>query len=174
MAAVALSGVAKAILAKVGGKAAGALSKVVKNPVARGAAGTAATVGATVAVAKSGQQPPPGMPSQLPQSGALPGQGTAMTTGSGSVLGPMPITAPPTFVSVPKAAKGYVIVEAPNGAKVQVLKEVAYALGLKKRPRKSVAISSRDVRGAQKVQTFIQRFSVARKPKSPLRKGRRR
>ena len=84
------------------------------------------------------------------------------------------MTATPTIVPSLRAPKGYVLVTAPDGSKIAVLAAVAYALGLKKRPRKSVAISSRDIQGARKVQGFIQRYSVNRRPKAAVKRARKR
>ena len=94
-------------------------------------------------------------------------------SGGGGIF-PIPVTATPMVVPTMKAPKGYVLVTAPDGSRIAVLAAVAYALGLKKRPRKSVAISSRDIAGARKVQGFIQRYSVNRRPKAPVRRGRKR
>ena len=89
----------------------------------------------------------------------------------------IPVVVAPQAVVAWKAPKGYVLVQHPTNPaiKLAVLAKVAYALGLKKRPQKSTAISSRDIAGARKVQGFIRRYSVNRAAKHPIKaKGRRR
>lgn len=179
-----LSSAAKALITKLGPKlvkAIGIGKKVARSPVVRTAAGTAVTVGAVKAtsrprVAREGEleePPPPQLPAEYQGT-----PGTYARSPGGTVIGqvpgvPLSVSVPPILTQCLKAPKGYVLVDSGQGQKVAVLAKVAYALGLRKRPVKSTRISSRDISGARKVQSFITRFSVGRTPRLKLKRGRR-
>lgn len=103
-----------------------------------------------------------------------PGYGTGGTmvpggVGAGVLSGQLPLVTDPIQYTGLKAPKGYTLIR--NGEQVvAVLSVVAYALGLKKRPRARGGISGRELEAARKVQGFITKHSVARKPKVPLKK----
>ena len=112
-------------------------------------------------------------PGTLPGGGAVPfTPGAAVVSGS-AATGGLTITAPPQSVSVLRAPKGYVLVTLPNGSKIAMLAKVAYALGLKKRPTRGGGITGREVQAARRVQAFVMSLTTARKPKMPIKKGRR-
>jgi hypothetical protein len=71
-----------------------------------------------------------------------------------------------------KAPPGYSIVTV-NGQKVAMLSQVAYALGLKKRPQRGGGITRREVAAARKVQSFVMALTVARKPRLAIKRGGR-
>lgn len=109
----------------------------------------------------------------LPGGGAVPfSPGAAVQSGS-SLAGGLPIITSPQSVSTLRAPKGYVIVTDSSGRKVAVLAKVAYAMGLKKRPSRGGGITGREIRAARHVQAVIQSLTTTRKPKMPLKKGRR-
>ena len=105
--------------------------------------------------------------------------GNAMTapnaSGGGLIPGvDIPVSVSPLEVKALRAPRGYVLVTNPRtGGKIAVLKTVAYALGLRKRPKRA-AITSRDLAGARRVQGFIKKYSVARHAKTPIRSKARR
>lgn len=94
--------------------------------------------------------------------------------GAAAVGGQIPMVTDPVNVTAPRAPRGYVLVHMPDGSTKAVLKEVAYALGLKKRPQKRGGISSKEIRTARKVQHLITSLTVARHPRTPIRKKARR
>ena len=115
-------------------------------------------------------------------AGWLPG-GTAPRIGSNAlgsgggleaINGQIPMVTDAPNVTVPRAPRGYVLVRMPDGSVKAVLKEVAYALGLRKRPKKRGGISSKDISTARKVQHLITSLTVARHPRTPIRKKARR
>ena len=74
-----------------------------------------------------------------------------------------------------KAPPGYVLVRTsadPDDEPIAVLKSVAYALGLKKRPTRG-GISAAEIRSARRVQNVIQSLTTQRQPKIKLKRGRR-
>lgn len=111
--------------------------------------------------------------------GVLPkgyGPGTNAVTGGGVqvVNGQIPMVTDPITHTGPRAPHGYVLVKMPDGSIKAVLKEVAYALGLKKRPQKRGGVSAKEIRTARKVQSLITSLTVARHPRTPIRKKARR
>ena len=94
--------------------------------------------------------------------------------GGGVLTGEIPMVTNPQQVQVARAPRGYVHVTMPDGTQKAVLKEVAYALGLRKRPQKRGGVSSRDVRVARRVQKFVTDLTVARQPRTRIAKKRSR
>lgn len=94
--------------------------------------------------------------------------------------GALPVTASPTRETCFKCPKGYVKVTLPQtgmgrlapGAyhTVCVLKSIATAAGLVKPSRRGGGISSSQIRAARHVQSVINSLTVARKPKTQLKK----
>lgn len=115
---------------------------------------------------------PGGTPFQNPFSPQTYGPGTGVA-GAAVLNGDVQIIAAPQTVSVQKAPPGYVIVSKANGQKVAMLKEVAYALGLRKRPHKRGGISGKDIQTARRVQGVIMSLSVKRAPRVPIKGGKR-
>lgn len=103
--------------------------------------------------------------------------GRRVSGGGSSDLFGLPVIADPFSVEALRAPRGYVLVQNPDSDdpmdKVAVLKQVAYALGLKKRPQRG-GISAREIRAARRVQSVISSLTVNRQPKFKLRKGRKR
>jgi hypothetical protein len=95
--------------------------------------------------------------------------------GGGNLFG-LPMVTDAIPVEALRAPRGYVLIQNPESDdpndKVAVLKEVAYALKLRKRPVRG-GISAAEIRAARRVQRVIGQLTVARKPRMPLRKGRR-
>lgn len=92
---------------------------------------------------------------QYPIGPPLPGGGSGLPTVPGGGYGPFaaPVI-PATPVQVYKARKGYVIVRDPaTGAKYEMMKELAYKLGLAKR-RKKAPITAREYDAIKKAQRF--------------------
>ena len=194
--------VASALLAKLGKSAAGAVAKVVSKPAVKVAGGAVVTAAATAAgtkvVTRAGTAPAAPPPPPMPEIGGIGGYpvpagvsgwnqspgGTplpaAVPSGRGGMAamavlsGQIPMTTAPVAAMTMKAPPGYVLIRANDGRSVAVLKEVAYAIGLRKRPHKTTKISARDVQGARAVQGFIEKFSVKRTPRTPIKKGKRR
>ena len=98
------------------------------------------------------------------------GGGTPVPSGTLPMAGgAFPVSTAPLQVTALRAPKGYVLVTNPmTGQKIAVLKQVAYALGLRKRPHRA-EITARDMRGAMRVQSFIKRHTVQRHPKVALK-----
>lgn len=94
--------------------------------------------------------------------------------GSAVLNGDVQIVASPQRVTVEKAPPGYVIVSKANGQKVAMLREVAYALGLRKRPHKRGGISAKDIQTARRVQGVVMSLTVKRAPRVPIKGARRR
>lgn len=89
--------------------------------------------------------------------------------------GSLKMATKPVTVQRVVAPPGYVLVCAPNGEKIAVLKPIAYALGLRKRPVKGGGLTRRELQAAAKVQRFLSAHTVARKPKGALlRAGKKR
>lgn len=110
----------------------------------------------------------------LPGGGAVPfSPAASLQSGQTAVPGGMQIIAQPQQVTALRAPKGYVIVTDSTGRKVAMLAKVAYALGLRKRPSRGGGITAREIASARRVQSVIQSLTTARKPKMPLKKGRR-
>lgn len=69
------------------------------------------------------------------------------------------------------APPGYVIVQTPSGPRA-MLRELAYALGIKKRPTRG-GLSKRDLQGAYRTQAMIKRLTTCA-PKTKLKTRKRR
>jgi hypothetical protein len=97
--------------------------------------------------------------------------------GGGSELFGLPLITDAFAVETLRAPRGYVLIQNPESDdpqdKIAVLKEVAYALKLRKRPSGGGGISSRDIRTARHVQRVIGKLTVNRKPKFRLKTGKR-
>jgi hypothetical protein len=87
---------------------------------------------------------------------------------------PVPFIVEPEYRESPRAPRGYVIVQDPTtGQPIAMLKEVAYALGLRKRSRRGGGISASDIRRAKKVQRVVTALTVKREPRVRLKTGKR-
>lgn len=86
--------------------------------------------------------------------------------------GQIPAMQPALRKIVTAAPPGYVIIQTPQGPR-SILKPVAYALGLKKKPVKRAILSRRDIQGAHRVNRIIGEYSVHRKPKLQLKSGKK-
>lgn len=97
--------------------------------------------------------------------------------GGASDLFGLPLVTEAFSVETLRAPRGYVLIQNPDSDdpndKIAVLKEVAYALKLRKRPTRG-GISASEIRAARRVQSVISSLTVARKPRMPLKRGRRR
>jgi hypothetical protein len=82
--------------------------------------------------------------------------------------GQIPVFQQVQLVARAVAPPGYVVIRLPSGQNVAVLREVAYALGIRRRPSRA-GISARDIRAAKKVQRLVKRLTVGRKARIPLR-----
>ena len=185
-----LGAAARAVLQKIGGKAVkgvarviGVGKKVATNPAARTAGGVAVTVGATAAgtrVARKGEGS--GTPVVDAEYEAIPKYGLPVEQGgygmgpAGTVVPGLPvaITKPPRFEARAVADKGYVIVDVGEGKKIQMLKKVAVAMGLRKATRRGGGITAREIKSARKVQRVITALTVKREPRVKISKGKKR
>lgn len=166
------------------------LGGVVGGPA--GAAVGAAVTGSIFGGGGSNQPygPPPGVPGNinLPAIGGqtsinLPGLGapgfgvtytpTSALQQQGTQIGNLQLVTNVQTVQRNVAPKGYVVVQTPQGPRA-VVKEVAYALGLAKRPRRGGGLTRRDIQGAYRTQALVKRLTVC-KPKHALKsRGKKR
>jgi hypothetical protein len=83
--------------------------------------------------------------------------------------GALPLTSQVFSVRVARVPPGYVKVALPDGRVIGMLAQVAYSLGIKKRPSRGQGITGRELRAAKKVQRLIKRMTVGRKLKTPIK-----
>lgn len=156
-----IGGIAKAIgagkvVGRIAGKIGGAVGRAVgRNRKVIGAVGTVIGGGAAAG------------------AGA---EAISRIGGGGSTeIGGLPLIVGAEEVQVLRAPPGYVLITDPgSGEQVAMLKEVAYALKLRKRPTRGGGITAREIRAARRVQSVISSLTVNRQPKFKLKRGRRR
>lgn len=101
--------------------------------------------------------------------GHVPEEGGAFMDGAGDLTGLL--LAEPEAYEALRCPQGYVLVDLGQGP-MCMNREVAYALGIRKRPRKG-GLTGSEIRAAKKVQRFGQGLFVNKVPKVRLKKGRR-
>lgn len=152
------------------GKVVGAVGRAVSSPLGKAVGGLIGRAGSKAGpLIRTGAKVAAGGAAFELGSQAVRG---ALTGGGDGLFG-LPLVTEAQEVEVLRAPRGYVLIQNPESDdpsdKVAVLKEVAYALGLRKRPSRG-GISAREIKAARRVQSVIMSLTVKRVPRVPIKK----